>query len=119
MDGHEDDLRPRAGRFKKSGGLDAVQYRHGDVKDQDIKAEPGSLFEDRPSISRGRDDLELRLEESSFDREELLVVVGQEYTAPAQGFLPVGSGSRNGTQPPPGCPHPRSASLRIQSHHES
>jgi hypothetical protein len=46
------------------------------------------------------------------------VIVGQEYTAPAQGFFPAGSGWRNGPASATGCFHSGIALLRLRSYNE-
>src|SRR5205085_8550896 len=76
-----------------------------DIEHDDVGREPGVLLEHRPPVADGPDDFELGLEESNFDREELLVVVGQEYPDPTQGFFSLlAHDGRTDPKPPAGCP---------------
>src|SRR3954453_20471381 len=77
---------------------------HRHVKDHRIGRESGRRLDGRLPVADGPDHLELRFEEPSFDREELLLVVGQQDTGPAQGSLPSVPGGENGLDHPPGWP---------------
>ena len=70
----------------------------------EVGLEPGRLLDGRPPVADGPDHLELRFEEPSFDREELLVVVGQQDTWPGSRVSPVCSGGEDGLHHPPGWP---------------
>ena len=94
--GQENDFRTGAGRAKLPGRFDAIQHWHGDVKYQDIWFKTGSFFQQCLPVGHRLDHLELRLEKSRGSREEVLMVIRQEYANPNQVFFlrSVGTGEQ-------------------------
>jgi hypothetical protein len=94
VDGQKNDLRLGARRLQVPGRLEAVVHRHRDVQHQDVGLEAGNFAEQGLPVADGLDHLELRLEESGGDREEALVVVGQQHANSAHGPLRVRLGRK-------------------------
>ena len=93
VDSQEHELRPRSGRPQRPHRLDPVQERHRNVEHQDVGREPGGCLYRRPPVADSLDHFELRFEESRFDLEERLVIVGQQDTGPAHRSLPSAPGA--------------------------
>ena len=61
-------------------GVEAVQERHRDVEDDDVRLQPLRFGDQRPPVGYGADDLAFSRQQLLECAEKQVVIVGQQYT---------------------------------------